>query len=445
MTMRHVVVMVTSSYPRFPGDTVGTFMEPIARAVAARGHAVHVVAPWHPLVERRAQESGVSFHFYRYAPRAFPHVFGYAGSLKADVRFRASALAVTPLAVAAGIRTATRVARTANATVMHGHWVVPGGFMARVAAGGRLPLVISLHGSDVFVAERHGLARRAARMAFSHAAWVTACSADLRDRAVALGANRERSEVLPYGVDAARFAPSVEARQATRQRLGISGAGVKAYVGGLVPAAGTGVETDCRDSPIVFAAGRLVRKKGFEYLIDAAARLAPRWPAMRVVIAGGGDLAEELKGRARDAGVANAVQFLGAVAQSEMPALLAAADIVVVPSVRDDSGNVDGLPNVVMEALASATPLVTTPAGGIGSVVEHGRTGLLVPERDPEALASALATLLADGGLRARIGQAARREVCERYTWEQYAERLEGIYDRALGRVSAGSATGGSR
>jgi glycosyltransferase involved in cell wall biosynthesis len=97
---------------------------------------------------------------------------------------------------------------------------------------------------------------------------------------------------------------------------------------------------------------------------------------------------------------------------------------------------VDGLPSVVMEALASATPLVTTPAGGIASVVEHGRTALVVPERDVDALVSALATLLADADLRTRIGQAARREVCERYTWEQYAARLEGIYDRALDRVS---------
>jgi len=91
----------------------------------------------------------------------------------------------------------------------------------------------------------------------------------------------------------------------------------------------------------------------------------------------------------------------------------------------------------VMEALASATPLVSTPAGGIASVVEHGRTGLLVPERDPDALAAAIETLLADGQLRSRVGEAARREVCERYTWDQYAARLEGIYDRALDRVPA--------
>ena len=419
--MRHVVVMVTSSYPRFPGDTVGTFMEPIARGVAARGHGVHVVAPWHPLVERPARDAGVQFHFYRYAPRGFPHAFGHAGALRADVRLRASALAITPLAVAAGILTAGRVARAAGATVMHGHWVVPGGFMGLVAGGRRLPLVVSLHGSDVYVAERHGFARRAARAAFSRAAWVTACSADLRDRAVAIGAAAERTEVLPYGVDTERFAPSVDARLATRRRLGIG------------------------DAPLVFTAGRLVRKKGFEYLIGATARLARRWPAIRVAIAGGGDLDGELKQRARDAGVAHVVQFLGAVVQSEIPAWLSAADVVAVPSVRDDAGNVDGLPNVVLEALASGTPLVSTPAGGIASVVEHGRTGLLVPERDPDALAAAIETLLADGQLRTRVGEAARREVCERYTWDQYAARLEGIYDRALGGMNAEPAAGTRR
>jgi glycosyltransferase involved in cell wall biosynthesis len=117
-----------------------------------------------------------------------------------------------------------------------------------------------------------------------------------------------------------------------------------------------------------------------------------------------------------------------------MPAWLSAADVVAVPSVRDDDGNVDGLPNVVMETLASGTPLVSTTAGGIGSVVQHGRTGLLVPERDARALASAIETLLEDEHLRERIGQAARREACERYTWDRFAQRLEAVFDLAVER-----------
>src|SRR5918997_776968 len=102
--MPEVVVMVTTSYPRFPGDSVGTFMEPIAKGIAARGHDVHLVAPWHPLVSRRAVEEGVHFHFYKYAPHRSLNVFGYAAAMKADVSLRAQAFAAAPLALLMGWR-----------------------------------------------------------------------------------------------------------------------------------------------------------------------------------------------------------------------------------------------------------------------------------------------------------------------------------------------------
>jgi glycosyltransferase involved in cell wall biosynthesis len=113
-------------------------------------------------------------------------------------------------------------------------------------------------------------------------------------------------------------------------------------------------------------------------------------------------------------------------------AWLATADVVAIPSVRDDSGNVDGLPNIVLEALASGTPLVATPAGGIGSVVEHDRTGLLVGERDAGALAQAIAALAADPDRRIRLGNAGRAAVVARFGWESTAARFEAAYDRAL-------------
>ena len=98
--MRHVVVMVTSSYPRFPGDGVGSFIEPIAKGVAALGHEVHLVAPWHPALARGRAEDGVFFHFYRYAPARRLNVFGYAEGLQADTHIRLAAWAAAPAALA---------------------------------------------------------------------------------------------------------------------------------------------------------------------------------------------------------------------------------------------------------------------------------------------------------------------------------------------------------
>ncbi len=397
--------MVTTSYPRFPGDGIGSFMEPLAQSVAARGHAVHVVAPWHPAITRADRDAGIAFHFYRYAPVASLNVFGYSGGLRGDTALRRAAWIVAPAAVAAGWWVARRVARSTGATVMHAHWVIPNGVTAMAAAGGR-PLVVSLHGSDVFVAERHRLAGRAARAVFARAGWVTACSDDLRQRAIALGADEAAIETVPYGIDATRFRPDAAARAAVRAELGLA------------------------DEPLVFSAGRLVRKKGFEVLMDAVRRLTPALPRLRLVIAGDGDLRDELAAQARAAG--DAVRLIGNRTQDDVARLAAAADVIAVPSVHDEAGNVDGLPNFALEALASATPVVATRAGGLASVIEDHRTGRLVPERDAAALADALQSLLADPTAARALGAAGRERVIRDFGWARVGERMEGAYDRVI-------------
>lgn len=407
VTPHHVVVMVTTSYPRFPGDSVGTFMEPIAKSVAARGHEVHIIAPWHPLVQRGRQEDGVSFHFYKYAPLRSLNVFGYAAAMRADVSLRSAAYIAAPLALAQGWRIARKIARRHKATVMHGHWVVPGGITAALAAPD-VPLVVSLHGSDVFVAETFAPARAAARMAFGRAGVITACSEDLGRRATAIGADPGRVEVVPYGVDVTRFKPDAGARARVRAALRLA-----------------------EDAPLVFAVGRLVRKKGFEYLIDAMPAILANARTV-LAIAGEGDLDAELRERARQSGAADAIRFLGNVSQHDVAGYLAGADIVAVPSVRDDAGNIDGLPNVVMEALASGTPVVATPAGGIGAVVTHERTALVVPERDVAGLARAISRLIAEPALGRSIGNAARDLASSRFGWERTAQSFEAAYGRAL-------------
>jgi len=405
--------MVASSYPRFPGDSVGTFMEPIATGVAALGHEVHVVAPWHPLVARAHTEQGVSFHFYKYAPLRSMNVFGYAASLRADVSLRPAAIAVTPLALAQGWRTARKIARRHRATIMHGHWVVPGGITAALAAPA-LPLVVSVHGSDMYLAETLMPARMAARTAFRRAGATTACSDDLARRAVALGADAARVDVVPYGVDVDRFRPDPAARASCRRELGLAA-----------------------DVPLLFAAGRLVRKKGFEYLIDSLGRLEHEGPLL-LAIGGEGTLDGELRAVASRSSRAESVRFLGRLDQDDVARCLAAADVVLVPSVRDDAGNVDGLPNVVLEALASGTPLVATAAGGIGAVAHHERTALLVPERDPQALAGAIDRLLRDPALGAALGAAGRLLVSERFGWNRAATAFEAAYGRAVALKSPG-------
>jgi glycosyltransferase involved in cell wall biosynthesis len=192
---------------------------------------------------------------------------------------------------------------------------------------------------------------------------------------------------VPYGVDLAAFAPR-EAPTAVRARLGVP-----------------------EGRLFVLALGRLVEKKGFADLVAAAARTT----GVHVVIAGAGDLERELKTQARALGAP--VGFPGSLDRAAVAAALAAADVVVVPSVRDRAGNVDGLPNVLLEALAAGRAVVATRVAGIPDVIRDGENGLLVEERDPAALAAALARLAREGETRSRLGGAARRTAEETLTW----------------------------
>jgi glycosyltransferase involved in cell wall biosynthesis len=395
------LLAVTSSYPKFPGDVTAPFIESITRGLAARGHSLDVVLPEHPQLQRE-DEPGICFRPYRYAPSPRWTLWGYAQSLEADVRLRPAAYALAPL-VALALRRAvgTQLLRTRyDAALLH--WVVPNAvFVYDLLRRQRVPFVVCLHGSDVFMAERSLLACSLARRALSLAGAVTACSADLLRRARHLGAEESRSRTLPYGVDIRTFAPRASDPN-LRQRFGVP-----------------------REALMVLAAGRLVEKKGFSYLVDAAASV----PGIHLVVAGDGDLRGELEARAR-ARLAP-VTFAGSLDRSAMAAALAAADVVVVPSVVDRAGNVDGLPNVLLEALAAGRAVIATRIAGIPDVVRDGENGLLVAPQDVQDLAAALRALATDATTRERLGAAARRTAAEELSWEAHAAALEGCLVQA--------------
>lgn len=395
------VLMVTSSYPKFPGDVTAPFLDSIARSVAARGHAVDVVLPHHPDLRRGSAEP-VGFFPYRYAPRESWSLWGYAQSLEADVRVRQSVYLLAPL-VALALRRAVGVRLLAKRyDVVHAHWVVPNAAMiADQVRASRTPFVISLHGSDVFLAEKLRLAGELAFRAFRAAGAVTACSSDLGRRALALGARPERMRTVPYGVDLGDFSPE-RSGGAMRGRLGVP-----------------------EGALFVLAFGRLVEKKGFRYLIEAAAAV----PGIHVVVAGDGDLKSELAGLARQRGAP--VSLPGSLDRETIAAALAEADIAVVPSVVDRAGNVDGLPNALLEALSAGRAVIASRVAGIPEVVADGENGLLVPEKDAPALVAALSGLAHNPDLRARLGRAARRYAETRLSWDAAARAFEECYAQA--------------
>jgi glycosyltransferase involved in cell wall biosynthesis len=187
----------------------------------------------------------------------------------------------------------------------------------------------------------------------------------------------------------------------------------------------------------IVAVGRLVEKKGLGDLVDACALLARAGRPVSCRIVGEGPLEGELRSRIAEHGLGEQVVLLGPRTQEEVVALVRDAAVLAAPCVVGADGNRDGLPTVLLEALALGTPAVATPVTGIPELIRHGRTGLLVPERDPAALAAALARLLDDPALAARLAAAGRALVESSFDVERNAARLRDlVWPRVLAEAA---------
>jgi len=363
-----------------------------------------VLLPSGPQVPREWTEEGVEARSFRYAPRRF-EVLGYGRSLRADEAIRGLSGLVAPLYWLAARRALARELARGRWDLVHAHWVVPNALVAASAAR-RLPLVVGLHGSDVFLAERPVVRRFVAR-ALARTRALTSCSPELARRVEALGLEPGRSRVIPYGVDVELFRPDPARRAIWRRRLGIPD-----------------------HAPVALAVGRMATKKGFHHLVGEVPALLEAVPEAHVVLAGGGDRLEEF--RIATAAHSDRVHFPGGVLHDELPDLYRAADLFVLPAVHDARGNVDGLPNVILEAMASGLAVVATSISGIPIAVRPGETGELVGEGATEELRRAAAELLSDPERRRAYGAAARRRAEAELTWDAVAARYREAYDLAL-------------
>jgi glycosyltransferase involved in cell wall biosynthesis len=255
-----------------------------------------------------------------------------------------------------------------HVSAVHGYFAhVPTEVAVMAARRLGVPYGFSVHAIDARKVSRRGLADRA-----RGAACVIACNPDVAGDLSRVGAPVQR---MPHGVDLERFRPS--------------------------PPPPAAVLT-------ILAVGRLVPKKGFPVLLDAASRLlAP----FRLRIIGDGARREDLQRRIAALGLADRVELAGLRTHEELPAEYGAAHIVAVPSVMDEKGDRDGLPNVVLEAMSSGRPVVASDVGAVASAVVDGRTGVLVPPGDAEALAGAIEFLADQPDIRERLGREARARV----------------------------------
>ncbi|HOX05565.1 MAG TPA: glycosyltransferase [Planctomycetota bacterium] len=359
---------------------------------------------------------------------------GLAGGAGAAAASPGRMLRLLPAAVSGELRDPVRLARLlprmalapalarevrrAGAELLWAHFAsLPGavGWMASRLAG--VPFALSVHAWDVFV----NRALVAAQL--EEARLVTACSrAAMEFLQRTYGPSAAKVELCYHGVplpEGNDRHPALGLRLAEKQPP-------------AVPKAESPKPQARPGCPFrVLAIGRLVPKKGFAYLIEAAALARG---GFEVELAGDGPERGALEALAAARGLTERVTFSGEVGAVELSAACARADAVCAPSVVAPDGDRDGVPNSLLEAMACGLPAVAADAGGLGEAVEDGRSGLLVPPADPPALAAAIGRIAGDPPLAARLASGAGELLRERFSLERNVRRLAGLLAAAAGR-----------
>ncbi|MGC4806045.1 glycosyltransferase family 4 protein [Micromonospora sp. DT233] len=391
---RRRVLMLSWEYPPVLVGGLGRHVHALSVALAAAGHEVTVVTRHTDGAPLEEYADGVRILRAAEDPVTFPLA-------------TSSLLAWTMAFNHTLTRAALRACESGTYDVVHAHdWLVAHTAIT-LAEHLDLPLVTTIHATE---AGRHQgwLPEEMNRTIHGVEHWlsaestrVIACSGYMREQVGRLfDVPAARVEVVPNGVDDRAWRARPRAVASARARF-----------------AGTG--------PLVGYAGRLVYEKGVQHLLHAVPYLRERHPGLRVVLAGDGPYREELVEQARRLHLGDTVRFAGFLDNTQLPAMLAATDATVVPSLYEPFGM------VALEAAAAGAPLAVAATGGLAEIVEPGVTGVTFAHSDPGALAGAVDRLLGDEVFARRVARRARTMVGERYGWATIAARTASCYASA--------------
>jgi glycosyltransferase involved in cell wall biosynthesis len=392
------ILVVTSTFPRWKDDEDPPFIFELCNRLRTH-YQIHVLAPHCPGTKTEEYLSGIYVKRFRYFIKPWERL-AYHGGILSKLKHHPWQYGLLPFFFIGELLSLIRLLRMSKFHLIHAHWLIPQGLvalLARLFFQSAPPLLCTSHGGDLFALEGT-LLNKLKRFTVSNSTTVTVVSDAMRKEVIKLNVGHGRVYVIPMGVDLQnRFIPP---------------------------------ETRTNNWSLLFV-GRLVEKKGLHYLIDALPLILERHSKVFLRIAGDGPEKNELKLKCIKLGVSDHVHFLGAVKNELLPMLYQEANVVVFPSVIADDGDQEGFGLVLVEALGCECAVVATDLPALRDIIDDGKTGLVVPQKNIQQLAEKVILLLNDHELGRSLGREGRNFVLKHYDWsiieQKYVDLIESI------------------
>lgn len=393
------ILILTSTYPRWLGDTEPAFVHYLGRELA-RTFRVIVLAPHYPGASRCELLEGITVYRFRYF-FPFAEYLAYEGGILTNLKRNRFKLLLVPFFVAAQFGMLLRLCVKYRISLVHAHWFIPQGVLAvlaRMMFFRNLRVLSTSHGADLF-ALRHGILQRLKRFVARRSDHVTVVSEAMKRQLQDMGCDPRSISVQPMGVDLQNcFTPDSE----------------------------IGKQTD-----LIFV-GRLVEKKGLATLLEALSLLRVDFPDLKLAIVGDGPEKQALQALAGDLDIARQVEFAGAVVNTQVPDWYRSARIAIIPSIVAADGDQEGLGLVAVEALGCGCATVVSDLPALADVVRDGENGLVFRAGDAGDLATKIRRILSNHDLYEQLVRASSRSVCDQFDWQPVGRSYIEIIEHCL-------------
>lgn len=418
------VLVIGSVYPRFHEDAEVPWLRASIAHLKKVGIHVQVLAPTYKGLKNHVID-GVPVNRFRYAPASWEMLTHEEGAPSKMASKPWLQLLAIPYIINGFIQ-CIRLCHKWKPDVIHAHWPFPHAYIALGAAKlFHIPLVLNFHGAELLLIRKKKWVRPLLKFAIGQAQAIFANSSFTAGKIKAL--RKVNVEWSPYGTTLGSEAPGSRCEEC----------------------AGNSTVSNARESraahPVngkfkILFVGRHIERKGICYLIEAAQYLPADQFEIRIV--GVGDLTEELKKQAHEMATSDEaitgnefegpcdIIFTGKLSPADLEAEYRNANVFTLPAIVDHKGDTEGLGVVLIEAMELNLPIVASNVGGIPDVVVDNVSGLLVPEKDPMALAEAFKKLAADPSLVKKLLAGSRKRIQDCFTWDGIIERQIAVYNR---------------
>lgn len=392
------VLVIGSVYPRFHEDAEVPWLRTSIAHLKKAGLDIQVLAPAYKGLKSH-EIDGVKVNRFRYAPASWEFLTHEEGAPSKMANKPWLQLLAIPYIIS-GFFKCIKICRKFKPDVIHAHWPFPHAYIALGAAKlFKIPLVLNFHGAELLLIRKKKWVKPLLKFAISQAQAVFANSSFTASKIKAL--RNVEIEWSPYGTTLEKGAGNTEPHAINSK------------------------------FKILFV-GRHIERKGICYLIEAAKYL-PR-DQFEIRIVGVGDLTEELKKLASESATPNSAEiiFTGKLSPEALANEYKSANVFTLPAIVDSKGDTEGLGVVLIEAMELGLPIVASNVGGIPDVVIDGETGILVPEKDPEALANAYKRLASNPELISQLLAGSQKRIAECFTWDGIIQRQIAVYNKVL-------------